>query len=69
MHVVSRILGFFHYKWLRAANIMKCTALQKIPFGTKHVHLNPKTHEVEMVCVHAQWRKHHVFRLTTGCSF
>ena len=68
MHEVSRILGFFHCKYNEMHSIAK------IPVSTRHVHLNPKIHEVEMICAHAQWLKHYAFgqsriSLDTGTTY
>ena len=66
MHEVSRILGFFSPQVVASCKYNEMYSIAKIPFSTKHLHLNLetpkyKTHEVEMISVHTQWHKHNVF--------
>ena len=75
MHEVSHILGVLHCKWLRAANIMKCTALQRYPL-VQSVHIwTPKYVRWKwqwFVCIHngtnIMYLVSHVFRFTRGSS-
>ena len=61
MHV-SRISVFFSLQVAASWKYNEIKSIAKIPFSTKHVHLNPKpqNYEVEMtmICAHAQWHKH-----------
>ena len=56
VHEVSRILGFFSLQVAAGCKYNEMYSIAKIPCSTKHVHLNPKIHEVEMtmICAHAQ---------------